>query len=158
MTRRLDIDAFSPGDKKTNRGKYKCGRCGQLKQKHSCEYQVHTDVCSIGVQAVVDDGSASASVQNKDLSRAVPLEIKEAAEEERLNLREAVSNVEADISLRQALAETETRLAAALTENDHLRSMYTGICPFPHWCNTGDTAADDQHDRIENFLPTILSR
>ena len=38
------------GSKKTNRGKYKCGRCGQSKQGHICEYVLQTDVCSTGTQ------------------------------------------------------------------------------------------------------------
>ena len=38
------------GGKKTNRGKYKCGRCGQSKQGHICEYVLQTDVCSTGTQ------------------------------------------------------------------------------------------------------------
>lgn len=35
-----------------NRGKYKCGRCGQLKQKHNCEYIVQADVCSTGTEVI----------------------------------------------------------------------------------------------------------
>lgn len=41
---------YNPNDKKINRGKYKCGRCGQPKQNHNCEYVVLPDVCSTGTQ------------------------------------------------------------------------------------------------------------
>ena len=50
MRKQVVEDDIITGGKKTNRGKYKCGRCGQSKQGHICEYVLQTDVCSTATQ------------------------------------------------------------------------------------------------------------
>lgn len=37
-------------EKKINRGKYKCGRCGQPKQNHICPFELVANSCSVGTQ------------------------------------------------------------------------------------------------------------
>ena len=47
--------AGSEGDSDKNfRGKYKCGRCGQPKVNHNCEFVAETDVVSTGTQSSMD--------------------------------------------------------------------------------------------------------
>lgn len=38
-------------DKKTSRGKYRCGRCGQPKVNHDCPYEIETSTRSVSIQA-----------------------------------------------------------------------------------------------------------
>lgn len=44
-------DKFDMDKKSTNRGKYRCGRCGQPKVNHQCPYEIEASTRSISTQA-----------------------------------------------------------------------------------------------------------
>lgn len=56
MRRRKPVnpDSYQPGDKLGARGRYRCGRCGQLKTNHNCEFVEEASMCSTASQTAKD--------------------------------------------------------------------------------------------------------